>query len=173
MNKVFKSENLIYKPVELTDSKLILKWRNSPEIKKNFIIQEDITEEENRNWFENYVSKGKSVQFIIITKVGNAPIGSVYYSHINDEKKSAEYGIFLGENEAVGRGFGKEVVKWAVNYAFTEMGMLYLYLRVFEDNVPAIKSYIYGGFEITNKYEIIKQNGQDRKLIYMENINAK
>lgn len=169
MSKFLESENLIYKPVELSDSKLILKWRNSESVKKNFIIQADIAEEDNRNWFENIVSKGLAVQFVVYIKDSNQPIGSVYYSHVDVSKSSAEYGIFIGEKDGRGRGFGNEIINWAVSYAKKEMNMKYLYLRVFDDNIAAINSYKNGGFVDTGKYEIITQNGIERKLIYMEN----
>ena len=169
MLNYFESSNLLYKPVTLSDAKLILKWRNSTEVKSNFIIQDDITEEDNKNWYDNVVSKGKAVQFVVYVIETHQPIGSVYFSHVDKMKSSAEYGIFIGVESAKGKGYGTEIIKWAVNYAKNKMKMKYLYLRVFEDNKAAIKSYINGGFVTTDKYEIINQNGYDRKLIFMEN----
>ena len=58
----------------------------------------------------------------------------------------AEYGIFLGEDDARGRGIGTAAAKLMLRYAFEEAGLHRVYLRVLADNVPAIRSYEKAGF---------------------------
>ena len=41
------------------------------------------------------------------------PVGSVYFRDIDRVKKEAEYGIFLGEDDAAGKGYGTEAAKLA------------------------------------------------------------
>nr|MCR5420618.1 hypothetical protein [Lachnospiraceae bacterium] len=71
-----ESENLIYKFITEEDTDLILKWRNSYNVKKNFLYKKDITREDHLNWLKNKVDKGKVIQFIIIEKKTGIPIGS-------------------------------------------------------------------------------------------------
>ena len=66
---------------------------------------------------------------------------------------TAEYGIFIGEDDAAGHGYGTEAANAAVAYGFNEMHMKKLYLRVFTDNIAAVKSYEKAGFR---KYAVNK-----------------
>ena len=61
----------------------------------------------------------------------------------NQEHKKAEYGIFIGEDTAVGKGFGSEAARLAVDYGFEELGLHKIFVRAFADNAGAIRTVIY------------------------------
>ena len=44
------------------------------------------------------------VQYIILDNADGKPVGSVYYRDIDNHNRSAEYGIFIGEESARGKG---------------------------------------------------------------------
>lgn len=52
------------------------------------------------------VAAGEVVQFILCETAGDRPVGSVYFRDIDTENKKAEYGIFIGEEDAAGKGYG-------------------------------------------------------------------
>ncbi|MDE7044404.1 MAG: GNAT family N-acetyltransferase, partial [Acetatifactor sp.] len=58
----------------------------------------------------------------------------------------AEYGIFIGEDDARGRGIGTAAAKLMLRYCFEEEGLHRIYLRAFSSNLQAIRSYEKAGF---------------------------
>lgn len=140
--------NAIYlRPIEAEDTAKVLKWRNSEEVKRHFIYRVDITPEEHQKWLDTKVKTGKVYQFIIHTKETGNPVGSVYIQSVDLTHKNAEYGIFIGEPEAKGKGYGTDAAKLMIQFAFEELKLHKLYLRVLTDNVRAIHSYEKAGFK--------------------------
>lgn len=159
--------------INIEDTKNIIKWRNNPNVKKNFCIQQDMTEEIHRNWFNNKILKGEVVQFIIIDNNSNKPVGSTYLRDIDRHNKKAEFGIFIGEEDARGKGIGTISTKLILEYGFKELGLHKIFLRVFANNTAAIKSYEKAGFiyEGTAKDDIQLPNGQYQDIIFMSIIS--
>lgn len=135
--------------IEMSDTENIVKWRNNERVRNNFLYRELFTVEGHTEWMNTKVASGEVEQFIIGV-VGDAEnvcdIGSVYFRDIDHAGGCAEYGIFIGEDSAVGHGYGNLTAGWAVQYAREVMGLKYLILRVLADNVSAIKSYENAGF---------------------------
>ncbi len=156
--------------MEEGDYPLIVKWRNTDRVRNNFIYREDFTLEGQRSWQENYIDTGKVVQFIICENdKAYRPVGSVFLRDIDRENKTAEYGIFIGEDDAVGKGYGNEAADLATMYAAKEMGLKKLILRVFKFNTPAIKSYEHAGFSKTEDLPMVLcSDGQKDDMILME-----
>lgn len=154
------------------DAENIIKWRNSEEVRRQFIYQRDFTVESHENWIKTMVETGKVVQMMIVLNEGDRPIGSVYVRDIDLEHKKAEYGIFIGETDCLGRGYGTEAAELMIEYAFKFLGIHKLMLRVYADNERAIKSYEKAGFqkEAYLKDDVLVQ-GKYRDIVLMAVIN--
>lgn len=162
-------ERIILRLISREDTKLIVAWRNNARVRKNFIFQEQFTEEMHNHWLDTKVASGEVVQFIITIKKDGVPIGSVYFRNIDYDEKKAEYGIFIGEDTAVGKGYGTEAAELALEYAFHVLELKKVYLRVFADNKSAIQSYLNAGFgKIDYTENIVTPSGGYRKVIFME-----
>lgn len=149
MNQILpiEGEKLYIRKMEVSDTDDIIRWRNNPRVFRNFIYQKPFTKEGHMEWIHNVIEKGLAVQFIICEKATDRPIGSVYFRDISKEHKKAEYGIFIGEDDAIGKGYGSEAAKLALRYAFFVEKWHKVMLRVYADNVGALKSYENAGFE--------------------------
>lgn len=128
------------------DTELIVKWRNSDAVRKNFIYQAAFTKEGHENWIKNMVETGKVVQFIICECGNDTPVGSVYIRDIDRQHHKAEYGIFIGVDTARGKGIGTAAAKLMLKYCFEEEGLHKVFLRAFAENKQAIGSYEKAGF---------------------------
>ncbi len=159
-------------PITLNDTSLIVKWRNNENVRRNFIFQEKFTEEIHTNWMKTKVETGEVVQFIIQIKENKKKIGSIYFRDINYDKKEAEMGIFIGEDDERGKGYGNEASRLALNYAFDELGLESVYARQLASNEVAIKNNEKTGF-VTEKYvkNAVKINGIDRDVIFIRITN--
>lgn len=159
------------RPITLSDTDLIVNWRNKPEVRTQFVYQKPFTAEGHRHWMETKVKTGEVVQFIIVSRETNMPIGSVYFRDIDRENNSAEYGIFIGETECFGKGYGSETAQLFLKFGFEELNLHRIFLRVFSDNIRAIKSYKNAGFiEEGVARDMIYQNGKYRNMTFMAKI---
>lgn len=131
--------------VEDTDN--IVKWRNNPRVQEKFIYRKPFTREGHLAWVESRVKSGEVIQFIICEMETDRPVGSAYFRDIDKEHRNAEYGIFIGVDDAVGHGIGSEVCRLACRYGFEVEKWHKIRLRVFPDNIAAIRSYEKAGFE--------------------------
>lgn len=153
------------------DTDLIVSWRNSDAVRKNFIYQELFTRESHENWIRTQVDTGRVVQMIICDAGTDKPLGSVYIRDIDRQHNKAEYGIFIGEESARGRGVGTAAAKLMLRYCFEELGLHRVYLRVFAENLQAIGSYEKAGFR---KEGLLKGDvcidGVHRDIVWMASI---
>ncbi len=139
------------RPITEEDTNLIVKWRNNSRVRDNFIFQKEFNKQIHEKWLKEVVEKGQAIQYIICLGKEYRPIGSVYFSHVSEE--SAEFGIFIGEDDLTGKGFGQRAARLILEKGFEEIGFGEIYLRVFTDNIVAIKSYEKSGFV---KEELLK-----------------
>lgn len=129
------------------DTDDIVRWRNSEKVKKRFIYQGTFTKEGHENWIKTMVETGKVVQMMICEISTGKAVGSVYVRDIDEPHHKAEYGIFIGEDGARGRGYGTAAAKLMIRYCFDELKLHRLFLRVYAENARAIRSYEKAGFE--------------------------
>lgn len=128
------------------DTDRIVAWRNSEAVRKNFIYRKLFTRESHENWIRTKVKTGEVVQMIICDISTDTPLGSVYIRDIDRQNRKAEYGIFIGEASARGRGVGTATAKLMLRYCFEEENLQRVYLRALSGNAAAIRSYEKAGF---------------------------
>ena len=166
-----EGKKIYLRPMTEEDTDLIVRWRNEDFVRKNFIYQKPFTREGHLNWIRTMVDTGKVIQFIICTKE-DEPVGSVYLRDIDRTHRKAEYGIFIGEKDALSRGYGTEAAKLMLRYSFEELKLHKLMLRVLAGNDRAKKSYENAGFvqEAYLKDDVYLEDGY-RDVILMAVIN--
>ena len=93
---------------------------------------------------------------------------ALYVRDIDMEHKKAEYGVFIGETDCYGKGYGTEAAELMCEYAFSYLGLHKLMLRVYAENERAIKSYEKAGFvkEAYLKDDVFVQ-GKYRDVVLM------
>lgn len=169
---LIEGERISLRPMTGQDTDNIIKWRNRDFVRRNFIYQKPFTREGHEGWIRTMIDTGRAVQFIICAKPGGEPVGSVYLRDIDRTHRKAEYGIFIGEENALGKGYGTEAAKLMIRYAFCQEGLHKLMLRVLADNGQARRSYEKAGFveEACLKEEVFLE-GAYRDVIFMAVIN--
>ncbi|SFC16681.1 GNAT family N-acetyltransferase [Butyrivibrio sp. YAB3001] len=164
-------EKVSFRMITNEDTEAVVRWRNNERVRQNFVYREHFTPEIHENWLKTEVETGEVLQMIICENAKDLrPVGSVYLRFTDDSKKTAEYGIFIGEDDAIGMGYGSETARLAVEYAKEELGMDKLFLRVFSYNTIAIKSYENAGFVRTKELKDVEcSDGKISDMILMEN----
>lgn len=158
MNDMFDVEKytdedgeIYIRPMTYEDIDDIVRWRNSDEVKKFFIYRGTFTHENQVEWMKNHVETGEVAQMIICSKSSmnngtDRKLGCVYIRDIDLKNKKGEYGVFIGEDDARGRGIGTKAAKLMLKFGFEELGLHRVYLRVLEGNERAVRSYEQAGF---------------------------
>ena len=159
-----------------SDTANIVRWRNSPSVKCNLYSQEDITEEQHLHYFHNIVENGKCAQYIIVVEDenGSRDIGKTFIKNIDRHSNKGEFGIFIGEESARGKGYAKYAIAEILKIAFEKMNLHRVYLSVMADNLPAIKAYEKAGFSIEGTMvEDYLRDGRYINIVFMAAIQKK
>lgn len=84
-------------------------------------------------------------QFAVLDEAG-ALVGHLVMKEANYEKNSVHLGFIVLDPEMRGKGYGKELIKCAVNYAFTVLKMSRVTINVYDSNPAAHHCYLNVGF---------------------------
>ncbi len=151
-----------------SDTEDIVRWRNRDFVRRMFLYQAPFTCEGHRSWIRNMIETGKAVQFIIREKESGEKIGSVYLRDIDRTNRKAEFGIFIGEADKLGCGYGKEAADLMTEYGFSVLHLNKIFLRVLADNKRACRSYRKAGFTEEGLFrQDVILDGQKKDLIFM------
>jgi len=126
-----------------------MQWVNDPEITKNlssFFLYPTSKEQEEK-WLEdihNFNSTDKI--FAFETKEG-VYLGNIGLHRINWKDRHAELAIAIGKKEDWDKGYGTDATLTLLDFAFNRMNLHRIYLRVWDFNQRAIKSYEKCGFK--------------------------
>jgi RimJ/RimL family protein N-acetyltransferase len=98
-------------------------------------------------WFEEIRKSETDIVFVIYRLDTMELIGSAGLHQINWRHRTAEFGILIGESRNRGQGFGTEVTKLILQYAFRHLGLLNIMLKVASVNESGIAAYRKAGFQ--------------------------
>ena len=166
---ILEGDRIILRPITVEDTEDILRWRNSRHVMEHFIIREPLTEEMHKKWLREQVAAGTVEQYVIVVKESGRGIGSQYFQHINREEHTAEFGIFIGDKDELGKGYGREVLDLSLKHARDDMKLKSVSLRVIDDNDVAYKLYLSRGFKLKTGHTVMfDHEGVNKKILYME-----
>ena len=139
-NQVCIGERIYFRPIEIADiDKGWYEWINDPETVEFLSGTSPVTKDDLKKYFyEN--QPPKSVMFAVCeiktnTYFGNAKLGSIDW--IN---RSCIYGRLIGLKGYRGQGFGSEVLKLLLEYAFNNLDLNRIHTGVLEENTASVKS---------------------------------
>lgn len=140
------SQSIFLTNITYDDTADIVRWRNQKFVQENFIYQKNFIPEIHNKWMQTMVESGQVIQFIIWELKANKKIGSVYLRDIDYQNKKAEFGIFIGEKDYLGKGYGKIATRLIISYAFEKLNLNKIFLRLLTHNKRAFKCYSDCGF---------------------------
>jgi RimJ/RimL family protein N-acetyltransferase len=84
--------------------------------------------------------------FLICLAADERPIGEVLLFDLDRVNGSAQLGIFIGETDEWGRGYGTDAVNAIVEFGFAELRLERIWLNVWTENPRARRAYEKAGF---------------------------
>lgn len=159
--------NIRLLPISLTDASTIAKWKADKELSKLILSHfSPITANEAELWItKNTLDPNQRLFGIYV--YGRLLIGIARLMFIDIDARTAELGIYIGNNEYRGLGLGKTALKNLLNMAFQELNLNKIYLKVREDNLSACKLYTSLGFQIEG---CLKEHFQENHVFKNHNI---
>lgn len=100
-----------------------------------------------KEWLERASKDNKNVLFNIVELNTNKLIGTIGLENINSVQRAAELGIFIGDSEFRGSGYGTEAIKLLLEYGFKYLNLHSIRLSLVAVNERAHKCYLKCGFK--------------------------
>lgn len=154
----------------LSDLELTLKWNNQEEIRRNYLGHPfPVNEELERRWYEKILTSNFPVTAFGIEHITEKIlIGISILRDINLINRQAEFAVYIGEANYRGKGLSKEATIQTLRFAFYELGLNRVYLKVLEDNKPAKSLYEKIGFTMEGvlRKSVFKNNNFHNELFY-------
>ena len=98
-------------------------------------------------WFEAGVDSATSKVYAIKTRDGDY-IGNIELRDIETLAGRAEMGLFIGEMQSRGKGYGTDAIRVLSGFAFREMRLHRLYAKILEGNRPAQNAFARCGYKL-------------------------
>jgi RimJ/RimL family protein N-acetyltransferase len=147
--KLFQGERVELVPLTAEDRDLMANWSADSEYYRN--LDDDPVRPMNAAHYEDWIG-GATKQhaeyqgFAIVAKPEGTRIGFIALFDIKYPNASAMFAVGIGDPAYRGKGYGREALGLMLDYAFDELGMYRVGLRVMAYNTNAIKAYESIGF---------------------------
>lgn len=139
-NKVYLS------PMNSDDYLKYVEWLNNYEIAKGVDAVARVTSiDSEKEWLAKATSE--KYNFAIINKENDTLLGNISLMKIHDVNRTAELGIFIGDENYLSRGYGSEAIMLLLDFGFKYANLNNIMLKVFDYNKRAIKAYEKCGFK--------------------------
>ena len=143
---MLKGDKVYLCSVSDTNLEQLRTWRNRPDLRKYFREYEEISEEKQQKWFAKTNSDKNQVNFEIHDQQTNKLIGDCGLYHIHWAYSTAEFGIFLGDDDYRSKGCGSDALRILIRYGFDNLNLNRIWCEVYDNN-PSIELYKYLGFQ--------------------------
>ncbi|HYE84589.1 MAG TPA: GNAT family protein [Clostridia bacterium] len=150
---LFSGELVRLRSIIEDDLKYAAGYLNDPEI--ILLLDDDApiptSLEKQKEWFAEYLKEkdiSKGLELAIETVKERKYIGSCFAHHMDLKNRHTLVGIFIGDREYLGKGYGTEAMMLLMDYLFDEVNLNKISLDVFSFNERAIRSYEKLGFKV-------------------------
>lgn len=151
-------EKTVLRPGEDNDLQYLFKWYNDAELNKLAGWSDSkVTVDKLR--YNLYRSYGSDPMNLMIDDEDGRPIGTIQLYDFNDQDKSCKLGIRIGDRNYWGKGYGEDAVNTLLEYAFMQLDLYRVTLKVYEYNERAARCYVKCGF---------KHEGRTRQSAYID-----
>ena len=117
------------------------------------------TWEESESYLSNLLNGGAGgVNLVVADRETKRYLGQCALTKIDQTARHAELAIVMAPDSA-GRGYGREAVRLLLGFAFRQMNLNRVYLRVYADNERAVRCYRACGF---------REEGRQREQAYFD-----
>lgn len=146
-NALLRGEKVYLNKVTQADAPLFGQWFANLDLLANLNAGAlvPLTEVDERKWIES-LGKENHFTFAIRTLENNDLLGTVSLQAVDWHNRCSEVGIAVGDPRYWGKGYGSDAMQVMLRYAFYELNLHRIELRVYSYNARAVRSYEKVGF---------------------------
>ncbi|GHV06649.1 N-acetyltransferase [Spirochaetia bacterium] len=160
-------EKCYLSPIDADDAEKFTEWLNDLDVTVNLQLYQASINAENERSFLNKLAEGH--HYSIIDKKTDGLIGNCGFMDIDNLNQTAELGIFIGDKNYWGKGYGTEALSLLADYGFKCLNLHNIMLRVYSFNKRAIACYEKVGFKkIGIRREALYRNREVYDIIFMD-----
>lgn len=143
--------------VERADLAHFVTWFNDPEVRHSLAWIWPMGTAQEEAWFDAQARAEPALQpFSIDVRADDAEagwriVGNMGFHTVDWPNRAAELGIAIGDKGVWGRGYGTEATRALVRWGLFELNLHRVWLRVYADNVAAIRCYEKVGFTLEGR----------------------
>lgn len=130
--------------LEQADSERLYAWRRDPEVDRWMSGSKPQDADSHQQWFEALCGDPDRCGWIIAADA--TPVGFLVLAGLAGRHRRAEWGWFIGEAQARGRGAGRAAQALGLDRAFGEYAVEKVWSEVLADNEVALKAQAAAGF---------------------------
>jgi len=130
--------------IRAEDSEILFRWINDPETVRYNAAYKPVHWANHEEWVRSLGKTSNKVIFAV--RADERLVGVVQLIDIDQVHRSAELTIRIGEAEKRGMGYGTLALHQAIDFAWRDLNLHRVWLRVFADNHRAIRAYEKAGF---------------------------
>lgn len=143
-----ESSRLLIRPSVFEDCVYFARWEEQPAIVERITISQGRDYNEVAQEFVLRTMDPTMLQFTIVLKEEELPIGRIFISRLDQQADSLDITrIYIGEDEYRGCGYGKEAMCILLDYCFINLHMERVTLDHLSDNRRAARLYLNLGFQ--------------------------
>lgn len=154
-------------PIHLEDAPIFTAWLNDQDVVQQLALAKtNVSLASEKQWLETLV---REHVYTIVDAATNRAIGIVGLHAPDHINQVSEMGMFIGEKSLWDQGYGTEALRLLLRYAFDELNLHNITLRVFAFNARAIACYRKMGFkEIGRQRQAHIFHGQRHDIVFMD-----
>jgi RimJ/RimL family protein N-acetyltransferase len=148
-------ERVRLRRIEREDLPRFVAWLNDPELREHLTLFHPLSLPLEERWFADTLTAEPAAQpFSLEVRRAGASPGGDEWTHVGGggfhavdwRNRAAELGIFIGEKAFWGGGYGTDAVRTLARWAFDELNLNRVWLKVFDSNPRAVRCYEKVGF---------------------------
>ena len=153
--------------ISLADKASLREWRNDPAVSKWMYTNHEIGEEEHNAWFDAMLADASKVYWKIVTD--GVAVGSVFLTGVSGQGKSCEWGMYLADVNARGKGAAQAACALSFRHAFNELSVDVVTCEAVAQNENAIGLYESVGYVRTGlQTDAVKRGNEMLSVVTLE-----
>jgi len=151
---IIYGERVRLRAVEREDISKLHEWVNDPEVTRGLSMYLPMSLSDEENWLNSLASHDQREKPLAIeVRKGKSwkLIGNCGVFGINSVNSSTELGIMIGDKSEWNKGYGSEVMSLLVRHCFETLNLNRAYLKVYTENIRAVRSYEKAGFVLEGR----------------------
>ena len=130
---MLKGKYVGLRAIEESDLSKLLLWRNQPNYRRFFREYRELSQTNQRNWFDSKVLNDKSTEMFSIVEVNTGELlGACGLCYIDWINRNADFSIYIGKDDLyIDEKYAIEAAQIMMKYGFEELNLHKLWSEIY------------------------------------------